>query len=175
MPRLSKLLCAALVAALPLLAQDDPLSAELRQAWNRTINNAVAAAEAMPEEHYAYKPSEESMSFRDLVAHTADSAMGACTGYNGEMRRAGAADMTKKAELVAAMMAAQAECEKAYGSLTDAAAGEMIEGRRGQRSRLGSLYGNVIHIEHEYAQMAVHLRSNGVVPPSTAHRARRRR
>ena len=105
-----------------------------------------------------------------LVAHTADSAMGTCTGYNGEMRRAGAADMTKKADLVAAMKAAQAECEKAYGSLTDTKAAEMIEGRRGKRSRLGTLYGNTVHIEHEYAQMAVHLRLNGVVPPSSAGR-----
>ena len=33
-----------------------------------------------------------------------------------------------------------------------------------------AFYGNVIHIEHEYAQMAVHLRANGVVPPSSAGR-----
>ncbi len=172
---MKRLFCALLFAALPLLAQDNPLSTEVQQAWGRTINNAVAAAEAMPEDKYDYKPSEESMSFRDLVAHTADSATGACSAYNGEMRRAGARDMTAKAELVAAMKGAKAECEMAYGSLTDAKATEMIQGRRGQRSRLGALYGNAIHIEHEYAQMAVHLRLNGVVPPSTANRARRRR
>jgi hypothetical protein len=169
---LSVALLALLASALPLLAQDNPLSSEVQQAWTRTIKNAVAAAEAMPEDKYDYKPSPESMSFRDLVAHTADSAMGACSGYNGEMKRAGAGDMTKKADLVGAMKAAQAECEKAYGSLTDAKAAEMVEGRRGKRSRIGSLYGNTIHIEHEYAQMAVHLRLNGVVPPSSANRGR---
>ncbi|MEZ5394626.1 MAG: hypothetical protein R2724_17570 [Bryobacterales bacterium] len=74
--------------------------------------------------------------------------MGACSGYMGEMRRAGAKDMTKKADLVGAMKAAAAECEKAYGSFKDAQASDMIEGRRGKRSRIGTLYGNVIHIEH---------------------------
>ena len=167
-------LFALAAVALPAIAQDNPLSSEARQAWNRTINNAVAAAEAMPEDKYAYKPSEESMSFRDLVAHTADSAMRACSAYSGEMKMAGARDMTAKADLIGALKAAQSECETAYSSLTDAKATEMVEGRRGQRSRLGMLYGNTIHIEHEYAQMAVHLRANGVVPPSTANRMRRR-
>ena len=172
---MKRIFCTLLLAAFPLLAQDNPLSTEVKQAWGRTINNAIAAAEAMPEGNYDYKPSEESMSFRDLVAHTADSAMRSCSAYNGEMKQAGARDMTKKADLAAAMNAAKAECEKAYGSLTDAKATEMVEGRRGKRSRLGMLYGNAIHIEHEYAQMAVHLRLNGVVPPSTANRARRSR
>jgi hypothetical protein len=46
----------------------------------------------------------------------------------------------------------------------------MIEGRRGSRSRLGTLWGNTVHIEHEYAQMAVHLRLKGIVPPSSERR-----
>jgi hypothetical protein len=160
----------ALVGASPLLAQDNPLATEVQQTWTRTMNNAVAASEAMPEDKYDYKPAPESQSFRDLVAHTADSAMGACSSFSGAAKTAGARDMTKKADLVGAMKAAQAECEKAYASFKDSQASEMIEGRRGKRSRIGSLYGNNIHIEHEYAQMAVHLRANGIVPPSSAGR-----
>src|SRR4051794_27236505 len=151
-------------------ATSNPLNTEAQQAWTRTIGNAVGAADKMPEDGYAYKPSPESMSFRDLVAHTADSAMGACSGLNGERKTAGAAQMQSKAELVGAMKAAQAECEKAY-TLTDAKAAEMITGGRGgPRSRLSTLWGNTVHIEHEYAQMAVLLRSKGVVPPSSAGR-----
>jgi uncharacterized damage-inducible protein DinB len=151
-------------------AQDNPLSTEAQQAWARTKNNILAAAAKMPEEKYSYKPAPESQSFRDLVAHTADSSMGACSAFSGERKTAGAASMNTKAELVAALTAAMAECDKAYGSMTDAKAGEMIAGRGGQRSRLGSLYANTIHIEHEYAQMAVHLRANGMVPPSSEGR-----
>lgn len=154
----------------PASATGNPLSSEVQQAWNRTINNAVAAADKMPEENYNFKPTPESMSFRDLVAHTADSAMGSCSGLSGDRKSAGAAKMQTKTELVGAMKAAQAECEKAY-TLTDAQATEMITGGRGPaRTRLSSLWGNVVHIEHEYAQMAVQLRLKGVVPPSTAAR-----
>lgn len=151
-------------------AQDNPLSTEVRQSWTRTWGNVVAAAEKMPEEHYGFKPAPESQSFKDLVAHTADSAMGTCSGFVGERRTAGAREMTTKAELVAAIKAAGSECEKAYASITDATATQIITGPRGARSRLGTLYGNAIHIEHEYAQMAVHFRLKGLVPPSSERR-----
>jgi hypothetical protein len=169
---LLSILCLAAAASIltaqaPPAASGNPLSTEAQQAWTRTIGNVVAAAEKMPEDGYAHKPSPESQSFRDLVAHTADSAMGACTAVSGERKTAGAAQMQKKAELVAAMKAAQAECEKAY-TLTDAKAVEMVTGGRGgPRSRISTLWGNTVHIEHEYAQMAVHLRMKGIVPPSS--------
>ncbi len=165
-----RVLALSALTAASVLAQDNPLSSEAQQAWARTGGNVVAAAEKMPEDGYSFKPAPESQSFQELVTHTADSAMGACSMYNGEMKKLGAASKTGKSEIVAALKAAMAECDKAYGSLTDAKASEMIEGRRGRSSRLGALYGNTVHIEHEYAQMAVHLRLKGMVPPSTERR-----
>jgi hypothetical protein len=166
----SRLILVASITAGLAFAQSDPLSTEARQSWARTKNNIIAAAEKMPEENYTFKPAPESQSFRDLIAHSADSAMGACSGYNGERKQAGAASMNAKAELVGAIKTAMAECDKAYESLTDAKATEMIQGRGGSRSRIGTLYGNTIHMEHEYAQMAVHFRLKGLVPPSSEGR-----
>ena len=159
-----------LFASALLQGQGDPLSTEARQGWTRTKNNVIAAAEKMPEGDYDFKPAPESQSFRQLVAHTADSAMGVCSAFSGERKNAGAASKTTKADLVAVLKTAMEECDKAYGALSDAKATEMIEGRGGQRSRLGTLYGNTVHIEHEYAQMAVHLRLKGQVPPSSEGR-----
>lgn len=166
----TKTVFAAFLAFGSTLSAQNTLSDEARQGWNRTKNNLIAAAGKMPDDGYDYKPSPESQSFRVLVAHTADSAMGVCSGFNGERKQAGAASKNAKAELVEALTASMAECDKAYESLTDAKATEMVEFRGGQRSRLGVLYGNTIHMEHEYAQMAVHLRSKGVVPPSSEGR-----
>ena len=163
------ILIAGFASALPVRAQN-PLSAEAQQAWTRTIGNAVAAAEKMPEENYSFKPAPESQSFGDLVAHTAGSALGVCASVTGETNPVKVTGTSAKTDLVAAMNAAKAACEKAYGSLTDANATDMIEGRRGKRSRIGTLYGNTIHIEHEYAQMAVHMRLKGLVPPSSERR-----
>jgi hypothetical protein len=170
MTRTSALSLLFVAAAGTIAAQENPLSTEAQQAWTRTKGNLLAAAEKMPEENYSFKPAAESQSFKDIVAHTADSAAGTCSGYNGERRQIGAASKTSKADLVAALKEGLAECDKAYSSLTDAKATEMIESRGGKRSRLGVLYGNTIHLEHEYAQMAVHLRLKGVVPPSSERR-----
>ena len=167
---MTRTLTLACLGAAFLAAQENPLASEAQQSWNRTKGNLIAAAEKMAEENYAFKPSPESQSFKDLVAHTADSAGGTCSGYNGERRQLGAASKTTKADLVAALKDGLAECDKAHNSLTDAKATEMIESRGGKRSRLGVLYGNTIHLEHEYAQMAVHLRLKGVVPPSSERR-----
>jgi len=164
------MLATATVAVCPAQAQDNPLSTEAQQAWTRTQRYVVAAAEKMPEANYSFKPAPESQSFGTLIAHTANSALGACSGFNGERKRGSANAAGPKADLVAALKAAMAECDKAYGSLTDAKATEMIEGRRGSRTRLGTLYRNVIHIEHEYAQLAVHMRLKGIVPPSSEGR-----
>ncbi len=151
----------------------NPLSTEAQQAWNRTMNNVIAAAQKMPDDAYDFKPTPESMSFRDLVAHTADSAMGSCSAMNGERKTAGAAQMKTKAELAGALKTAQEECEKAY-TPNDAKAVEMMTGGRGPaRSRLSTLWGNTVHIEHEYAQMAVQLRLKGIVPPSSEGRGGR--
>lgn len=167
---LQALFMLGLATSASLYSQENPLSTEAQQSWTRTKTNLLAAAEKMSEENYAFKPAPESQSFRDLVAHTADSAMGTCSGYNGERKQGGAASKTAKAELVAALSAGLAECDKAYTSLTDAKATEMIAGRQGNRSRLGTLWGNTVHMEHEYAQMAVHLRLKGTVPPSSERR-----
>ena len=154
----------------PLMAQDNPLSQEAQRAWNRTKRLIVAAANKMPEEHYGFKPAPESQSFGDLVAHTANAAMGSCSGIGGERQRAGVNGGSSKADLVAAIDAAMAECDSAYKALTDSNATDMLAGRRGESPRIGLLYRNTIHIEHEYAQMAVHMRFKGLVPPSSEGR-----
>jgi hypothetical protein len=170
MRRFSILLTSLTLCCAALFSQTDPLSNEAKQAWTRTMNNVIAAAEKMPEDAYGFKPFPESMSFRDIVAHAADSAMGACSAINGERKTAGAAQMQTKAELAGSLKAAQAECDKAY-TLTDAKAVEMMAGGRGPaRSRLSTLWGNTVHIEHEYSQMTIHLRLKGIVPPSSEGR-----
>src|SRR4051812_3267234 len=110
MTRTLTLFCVSLCGASFTAAQESSLASEAQQAWNRTKNNLLAAAEKMPEENYSFKPSPESQSFKDLVAHTADSAGGVCSGYNGQRRQLGASSKTSKADLVAALKEGVAEC-----------------------------------------------------------------
>jgi type IV pilus biogenesis protein CpaD/CtpE len=146
----------------------NPLSSEIKQAYDRVANNLLAMAVKMPEENYAFKPVPEIRSFAGTLGHTIDYQMRICAMANGGTAQATAANMTAKAELVAAMKASMAECDKAFGSLTDAAAVQLSSsGRGGQRSKLGTLYGLVTHDNEEYGYLAVHLRLKGIVPPSS--------
>jgi hypothetical protein len=146
----------------------NPLASELKQAYDRVANNLLRMAEKMPEENYAFKPVPEIRSFAGTLGHTIDYQMRICASVNGSTAQASASSLTAKAELVAAMKAAMTECDKAFGSLTDATAVQLTSsGRGGQRSRLGTLYGMVIHNNEEYGYLAVHLRLKGIVPPSS--------
>jgi uncharacterized damage-inducible protein DinB len=146
------------------------IASELKQAYTSVKNNLMGAANAMPEANYSFSPVPEEMTFGKWVAHVADSQTGTCSGLNGQAMRGDAASKTSKADLVAALQASFDQCDKAFDSLTDANALEMVSAGRGQRSRAGTLAGVNVHDNECYGSMAVYLRLKGVVPPSTANR-----
>jgi uncharacterized damage-inducible protein DinB len=146
------------------------LSSEVKRGYTQVKNNLLGAANAMPESGYGFSPVPEEMTFGKWVAHVADAQTGTCSALNGAAARGDAATKTSKADLVAALQASFDLCDKAFDSLTDANALEMISAGRGQSSRAGALAGVNVHDNECYGSMAVYLRIKGVVPPSTAIR-----
>lgn len=147
-----------------------PMSAELKAMYNNIKNNHIKMAEKMPEENYSFKATPDVRTFGQLVAHVADAQVRTCSAVNGEQKAVNAGSKTTKADLVAALKESYAICDKAFDSLTDAKAREMITVGQRQRSRLGLLAGMVSHSNEEYGYMAVYLRLKGVVPPSSERR-----
>ena len=161
---------AALACGCILSAQDSTLSSEAKQAYNGIKNNITKMAEKMPEENYSFKASEDIRTFGALMGHIADAQMGACSAVNGEMKMINASKKTAKADLVAALKESFAECDKAFDSLTDANATQMVKSRRGMRTKLGTLMSVVVHSNEEYGYGAIYLRLKHVVPPSSEGR-----
>ena len=160
-----------LAAACALQAQAaDPLSTEAKQAYAQIKNNITKMAESMPEENYSFKATPDVRTFGQLIGHIADSQMGACSAVNGAAKQLGASSKTSKSDLVAALKESNDECDKAFASLTDATAGEMVKTRRGERTKLGTLVGVTTHDNEEYGYTAVYMRLKGIVPPSSAGR-----
>jgi hypothetical protein len=157
----------AMLALACTLEAQNPMAGELKQAYNNIKNNLMRAAEKMPDNDYDFKASPDIRTFGQLIAHIAQAQMGTCSTVNGDMKKSDAASKTSKADLVAALKAAFEECDKAYDSLTDANAADMIKGPRGSRTRLGMLVGNTTHDNEEYGYLAVYMRLKGVVPPSS--------
>jgi hypothetical protein len=167
------ILAATFASACLIQAQtENPLSSEVKQSYNNIKNNLLKAADKMSEADYSFKATPEVRPFGQLVAHVADAQLRTCSTVNGEPKQGSAASKTAKADLVAALKEAFAECDKAYDSLNDATANQMVAmGGRGQRSKLGILYGNVSHDNEMYGAMSVYMRLKGVIPPSTEGRA----
>src|SRR5579863_2863414 len=154
---------AALAGAGLLTAQPVSSASEVKQAYNYVKNNILRAADKVPESDYGFKATPDVRTYGQLIGHVADSSMRACSGLNGSPKPATAGDKTAKADLVAALKDAFAECDKAFDALTDANANESISVGRGQRTRLGALYGQVAHDNEMYGYMSVYMRLKGIV------------
>jgi uncharacterized damage-inducible protein DinB len=148
----------------------NPMSAELKQSYTNIKNNLTKMAEKMPEESYGFKATADIRTFGELVGHVADAQARTCSAVNGESKTLNAGSKTAKADLVAALNESFAICDKAFDSLTDAKAAEMVSFGQRQRSRLGALAGMVTHSNEEYGYMSVYLRLKGITPPSSERR-----
>jgi uncharacterized damage-inducible protein DinB len=161
---------AALLTAVCLLkAQEvNPLSVEARDAYTTVKNDILKSAEKMPEENYGFKPAPRVRNFGQILGHLAEEQYLYCGAAKGEQK---AADVekskTSKGDLLTALHAAFAYCDAVYEGLTDATAVQTIKIGQSQHTRLGILWGNVIHDNSHYGNLVTYLRIKGLVPPST--------
>jgi uncharacterized damage-inducible protein DinB len=163
----SILFIAALGSSGLLLAQSNPLSAELKQNYDRQKNALLAEADRMSDADYAFKATPEVGTFGSRVAHVADAQMMICGAVKGEAKKADTAGKTSKADLVAALKASFDYCDGVYDALTDAAATSPVKIFGRPQAKLSALWGNVAHDSEMYGYMAVYLRLKGLVPPSS--------
>jgi DinB superfamily len=160
--------------SLTLQAQSaNPLSAEVKSAYNSVKNNLLQSAEKMPEDGYSFKPTPDIRSFAEVLGHVVSAQTHACGAVVGGTS-AGTTKNETKSEVLTALKAAFDVCDKAYDSLTDANAAEMIQSPRGARSRLGVLTGNVAHDNEQYGILSVYMRLKGVIPPSSESAGRKK-
>jgi uncharacterized damage-inducible protein DinB len=143
------------------------VSAEIKQAYSRVKDNILKSAEKIPDDAYSFKPTPELRTFAAVVNHVSDSQMRTCSAVLGGQKDANAAAKTSKADVVAALQASFAQCDKAFDSLTDSNASETFKTPRGQRTRIGALTGNIAHDNEQYGILSVYMRLKNIVPPSS--------
>jgi uncharacterized damage-inducible protein DinB len=168
-------LFAALAAApVAVLAQgsaatpDNPISDSEKRVYAMLSSVVIAAAEKMPEESYAFKPTPEVRTFGQLVGHLADSNYFYCSTVAGD-KPVGDAEKskTKKADLVAALKDAVAYCNKTYAGMTDAQGGQMMKMMGFDMAKLTVLAANFAHNYEHYGNMVTYMRIRGIVPPTS--------
>ncbi len=160
-----------LLASTTAFAQEpaNPVVGTAKEIFTRQAAFMVAAAELMPAEKYAYQPTPGQMSYGKVVAHVIQANYGVCGMLSGDSAGKGPAvtDATPKDQLIPALKASFATCQKALDGLQDAQLGGTITyfgGAKKPRSR--ALFELTDDLEDHYSQMAMYLRLNGMIPPS---------
>lgn len=136
--------------------------------------NLIEAAELMPEEHYAFAPAKDVRTYGQLVGHVANTHYNFCTPARDvpNPNKVNLETLTTKAELVAALKASLDFCDAAYNTLTDATMAAATKFGQAPITKGYTLTFNVAHDNEHYGNMVTYLRLKGLVPPSTARRAK---
>jgi uncharacterized damage-inducible protein DinB len=133
------------------------------------------AAEAMPADEYAFKPTPQVRSFGELVGHIANANFYFCSQAKGETSPATqnyerAAD---KAAIAKGLKDSLAYCDEVFASTTDANFTQPAKiagpgGTATETTRGLVLMFNTTHQNEHYGNVIVYMRLKGHVPPSTA-------
>lgn len=150
----------------------NPIAEGQASLQNMVKGNLLKAAEKMPEEHYAFKPTPDVRSFGQLIGHVADAQYLFCSPVMGKANPAPAVEKTKtsKADLVKALNEALAYCDQAYRGLTDAEAAAIVKFFGSDRSKVTVLSFNTMHNMEHYGNIVTYLRLKNIVPPSSEGR-----
>lgn len=151
------------------LAQDNPLSATNRRFYGGMKSMLLLSAQKVPEEYYSFKPTEAVRSYGQIIGHMADSHYGFCSLVLGEKGPALRIEQTKtsKADLIAALKEAFSYCDKAYNSMTDASAIQMVSFRGKDTPKLGVFTAYMAHSGLHYGNLVTYMRLKNIVPPTS--------
>ena len=150
-------------------ATDNPQLASAKAFYDTVRTNVLKAAEKMPENKYAYKPSDDVRTYGQLLAHIADGQFFMCgTAKEGKSESRGFEESKHtKAEILTALREGFAYCDSTYAGLTDASSAAMVTFFGQKRTKLSMLSFNTAHSFEHYGNLATYLRMNGMVPPSS--------
>lgn len=138
--------------------------------------NLAQAAENMPADEYAFRPTPQVRTFGQLIGHLINANFFFCSQVAGEKSPATAdyEQITDKPTLVKALNDSLTYCDRVYAATTDANFLQPmqiahIDGRGSTKTVRGAvLMYNIAHNNEHYGNLVVYMRLKGHVPPSTA-------
>jgi DinB superfamily len=151
-------------------AQPSSPEADVLRSYNGLKGNILKAADKMPADGYGFRPTPDIRTYARVVNHISEVQLRNCGGLNGTAPDALAkvpAETADKTEIVAALQASFAECDKAYGALSDANLLEKVSIGPLNRARISFAWQTVAHDDEQYATLALYLRLKGIIPPSS--------
>jgi hypothetical protein len=168
--RTTVLVCLLLVPAF-LPAQNNLKTTVTQRYFNGVRRNLEAAAEAMPADKYDFKPSPGQMSFAEWLNHSTERNYADCAALKAEPApeaAKGVPAFKTKEEVTKALKESFAYCAAAIDGIDD-------QKVLASPQLTYSLLHTVVHNNEIYGNLAVYMRVNGIVPPSTASRTNQKK
>lgn len=163
----TKLLLCLCFLPLAAPAQDNLKTVVIQRYFNSVRRNLVAAADVMPAAKYNYKLTDGQMSFAEWLNHSSERNYADCSALKGEAAPSAAAGISAlkdKEQVSKALKDSFAYCSTALEGVDD-------QKVLASPQLTYSLLHVVVHNNEIYGNIVGYLRSNGIVPPSTASRA----
>jgi uncharacterized damage-inducible protein DinB len=160
-----------------------PSLAAVAKTMHATIRRNIAeAAERMPAEDYAFKPTPQVRSFAEVLGHIANANFFFCAQAQA-VRSPSTTNLetvTEKAALVRALLDSLAYCDTVYDATTDSNFNQPVTigglGNKPTETIRGAvLMFNTTHNNEHYGNIVVYMRLKGQIPPSTARVAQRQK
>jgi uncharacterized damage-inducible protein DinB len=155
-----------------------PSMAAVVRTMHATIRRDLAeAAESMPTDEYAFKPTPQVRSFGELIGHVVNANYFFCAQAKGERAPSTAnfERVSEKPALVKALKDSLAYCDEVYAATTDQTFNTLVTlaGAGSKQASRGSvLVFNTTHNNEHYGNLVVYMRLKGHLPPSTARTQR---
>jgi hypothetical protein len=147
----------------------NPVSSALRDILPGRQKNTIAAVEAMPADKFNYKPTPDQMPFGHLVAHMIGANYTLCSTAAAvpAPKVEEAKESDPKDKLVAALKASFNFCADSLAKMDDSKLAETTEVFHGhEASRAWASIVLASSWADHYAEAAMYLRLNGVLPPT---------
>jgi uncharacterized damage-inducible protein DinB len=144
--------------------------------------NLEEAAENMPADEYAFRPTPQVRTFGQIIGHLVKANFFFCSEVAGEKSPATVdyEQITDKAALVKALNDSLIYCDRVYAATSDASFIQPMQiahvvGTGSTSTVRGAvLMYNIAHNNEHYGNLAVYMRLKGHVPPSTARDEQRK-
>jgi uncharacterized damage-inducible protein DinB len=140
------------------------------KAQAETIRSLVLrTAEKVPENLYEFKPTPDVRSLGGVIGHVADGNNLLCAMASGDKAAPNPVNekKTTRADLVAALKASFAACDKVFAATTDANATAPVDFFGQKQTRLGMLAFTNSHMWEHYGNLVTYMRLKNIVPPSS--------
>lgn len=141
---------------------------EYLNVWQRATAYSLEVADKMPDSLYDYRPSAESMSFKEQQLHMVGNISFLTryiTGKNRNFYQSALADTLQKKEVMEIMTAAFLYVNQHIINSDSATLSETVNFKGAEMSKENTFYLIRNHLTHHRAQCVLYLRMNAIDPP----------